>query len=92
MGEHALNQGSIQPWHQRLAQAAVFRPQSLFIHALLFISLLRRARCSGLLLCRAIAANGLGLSFKPMTLATTLQARCESDEGLAVFWVREGHG
>jgi len=27
-----------------------------------------------------------------MTLATTLQARCESDEGLAVFWVREGHG
>jgi hypothetical protein len=30
MGEHALNQGSIQPWHQRLAQAAVFRPQGHF--------------------------------------------------------------
>jgi hypothetical protein len=51
--------------------------------------------------CRAIAANGLGLSSMPMTLATLVaitvkppgnhfQAVCEIDVGLAISWVREG--
>jgi hypothetical protein len=56
MGEHALNQRGIQPWHQPMAHTTVFRPQFSLIHGLAFSKAMTRSFG-----CKAIPAVCLGV-------------------------------